>query len=1074
MKKVLMILSILIIMISGNVLGQAESFIFPVQSDEVTNILDNTINPRSEEGGWYVNNDFGTNWNDVFGCCSPGGEDYPYHPGMDYNRYDDEEDEGNDVPVYSIADGMVIRVKDMGSLGWVVLIKYDLLSAEDLSDYVIPGTIPTTEIENASSVVAMYLHLYDNTLGAPTDDPRPPVPTIYVEKGDLIGYISSDLDHLHFEIRAGDEDYTASLTNQIAGYYDSQQAITNFGNIDPELFIEDHKNIYSCSNVSQSILPAGPYERGQIVTLQMKFKNEGSNTWSKNPSENYVDLRSCNEIGEIGLSFFNYDPITKTCFPQSVLDWESCIAPCTFEEDEVPPDGEATFIFTGKIREDAPPGVQQVYFAPVHNSTAIYGWNEAPYEPFEVSGIQGECYEAPIELTPNSAAIAGQVCVGTFQQYSFPFIADGRTYKITVTPNTGDDPNLYASNDENNINNENALLHWETTCPVGSDYCASSTQVGDAIETIQFDAPNDGNDDISWFSVYGAGIQGIGIVSYTVKVEMIIPNTWYATSPINNCTGPIDENRYKWYQVGYDQFSGSWNVVNVPNRNWGCNSCDRYFRKWFYYPGSESNQGISIHFRSDDGIKLYVNGMRLGRWGAGCHGDGCVNGGDPSNACGNNYHAPDIDITSYLHEGYNLISAHVSERAGGEYFSLNFIPHELDITSNAICCIGLNSCETITPEYPASNCADDGGIVYIGGWLDCEKFSNCDSPQKKVKSDPLVFLETDTPLPTFPAEVTFSLIDTLPRTIYYDLTDSLGGYRLYVPDFTGQVSVFGQPGTHSDTVDLYVTEYSFEAPSVLLGLLETGTNYLTLDPANLAESYGTYCKSTGMVELYVRSLLFNDIFPQSNPVECKSYIRGFFNRNTGIVEAVSNAYNVIPGQTEIEEGNSILVSDTIYTLFANALQPIIGSIYIGNFTGGYDASEVDLTTISINNHIPLSSGTVVPSVPEFNGSVVDGDLALNELVKDYIPVYDTTTQQYSVSGQFEDGKAFMAFGSIVVIGHVAGDVNNDGELNVADLTCFVNFLFLGGSEPANMVVADVNHDGFVNISDLVELIGMVF
>ncbi len=213
-------------------------FVFPVKHNQVVYAPHNIRNPRSTEGGWVVYNGFGNS------CPScPGGPDYPYHPGMDYNRYDGNEDTDNDVPVYAIADGTVIRVKNMGYLGWAILIRHDLPNPENLSAYVIPNTNPTDQIVNASSVVSMYLHLYNNAFGLPSGDHRPPNPTLTVVKGQLLGFISSDPDlrHLHFEIRAGTSDQTAAANgHQNAGYYDSRQAITDFGDIDPESFIEDH------------------------------------------------------------------------------------------------------------------------------------------------------------------------------------------------------------------------------------------------------------------------------------------------------------------------------------------------------------------------------------------------------------------------------------------------------------------------------------------------------------------------------------------------------------------------------------------------------------------------------------------------------------------------------------------------------------------------------------------------------------------------------------------------------------------------------------------------------------------
>ncbi|MDO8261401.1 MAG: PKD domain-containing protein, partial [Candidatus Magasanikbacteria bacterium] len=221
----------------------ANSFIFPVKRDQVAIINLNTVNPLSSNGGWYVNNYFGAKWSEIFGGTSPGGASYPYHPGIDYNRTDKAEDSGNNESVYSIADGTVIRVKNMADLGWAILVRYDFAVAKNLSRYAIPNTTTNTNITNASSVVAMYLHLYDNQLGITVDDYRPTNPNIFVTKGQLLGHIRSDLRHLHFEVRVGNSNATAATkvpAVQLAGYYNSRQAITDFGNIDPTSFLVDN------------------------------------------------------------------------------------------------------------------------------------------------------------------------------------------------------------------------------------------------------------------------------------------------------------------------------------------------------------------------------------------------------------------------------------------------------------------------------------------------------------------------------------------------------------------------------------------------------------------------------------------------------------------------------------------------------------------------------------------------------------------------------------------------------------------------------------------------------------------
>jgi len=56
-----------------------------------------------------------------------------------------------------------------------------------------------------------------------------------------------------------------------------------------------------------------------------------------------------------------------------------------------------------------------------------------------------------------------------------------------------------------------------------------------------------------------------------------------------------------------------------------------------------------------------------------------------------------------------------------------------------------------------------------------------------------------------------------------------------------------------------------------------------------------------------------------------------------------------------------------------------------------------------------------------------------------------------------------------------GDVNNDGLIDIGDVTCFIKYLFMGGGgpEPA-YIVGDVNCDGVVDIGDLTYLIKYLF
>jgi hypothetical protein len=56
-----------------------------------------------------------------------------------------------------------------------------------------------------------------------------------------------------------------------------------------------------------------------------------------------------------------------------------------------------------------------------------------------------------------------------------------------------------------------------------------------------------------------------------------------------------------------------------------------------------------------------------------------------------------------------------------------------------------------------------------------------------------------------------------------------------------------------------------------------------------------------------------------------------------------------------------------------------------------------------------------------------------------------------------------------------GDANNDGQVNSADVTYIINYLFVAGPEPAPLwIVGDVNCDIKVNSADVIYLINYLF
>lgn len=55
-----------------------------------------------------------------------------------------------------------------------------------------------------------------------------------------------------------------------------------------------------------------------------------------------------------------------------------------------------------------------------------------------------------------------------------------------------------------------------------------------------------------------------------------------------------------------------------------------------------------------------------------------------------------------------------------------------------------------------------------------------------------------------------------------------------------------------------------------------------------------------------------------------------------------------------------------------------------------------------------------------------------------------------------------------------GDVNHDGNFDIADLTYYVAYMFQGGPAPPCLVEADLNRDCVLDVADLTEWICWIF
>lgn len=195
-------------------------------------------------------------------------------------------------------------------------------------------------------------------------------------------------------------------------------------------------------------------------------------------------------------------------------------------------------------------------------------------------------------------------------------------------------------------------------------------------------------------------------------------------------------------------------------------------------------------------------------------------------------------------------------------------------------------------------------------------------------------------------------------------------------------------------------------------------------------------------------------------------------------EAYTSDYGVYPIPTVIEvlanlEAKTEIEPTPMYAFWAYAIDPIIGTAYLGNFAGP-SVTDIDPSTVRINDVIEPISTQILPGRPGFTGAVMEITFSASDMVRGYLPFFDSTNHVYSVAGQFTDLTSFTVFGDVAMIGHVSGDVNLDGRVNVVDVTYLVEYLFFGGPPPPVMETADLNHSGSVEVADLSLLIEWIF
>lgn len=232
--KASLIISIIIVLIfavygkGSSVCNFADSFGLPVNNNDL-------------EGGlvWDVPFNYFGNYYSVWGG---------YHPGEDWNTIGGSPEADLGKPVRTIANGQVVKISDLGYLGYLVAIKHETPEGKSFfikeKSGIENGQAYSYPSESVDSIFSIYVHINNIQVSS----------TECVNKGEVIGYIidPGGGPHLHFEIRhpnaipsnnwslVGDPSNWAYVGGKPTGYYLNIQTMVNDGIRDPREFIANN------------------------------------------------------------------------------------------------------------------------------------------------------------------------------------------------------------------------------------------------------------------------------------------------------------------------------------------------------------------------------------------------------------------------------------------------------------------------------------------------------------------------------------------------------------------------------------------------------------------------------------------------------------------------------------------------------------------------------------------------------------------------------------------------------------------------------------------------------------------
>ena len=197
---------------------------------------------------------------------------------------------------------------------------------------------------------------------------------------------------------------------------------------------------------------------------------------------------------------------------------------------------------------------------------------------------------------------------------------------------------------------------------------------------------------------------------------------------------------------------------------------------------------------------------------------------------------------------------------------------------------------------------------------------------------------------------------------------------------------------------------------------------------------------------------------------------GVYTCDIAVTDDITRTVTNVPITLAVYEWDHVALDpDPVLALEQNATGPRAGFSYIGEMNA-LDGSHViaDVTGATVAG----LAGTIgMGTHPLVQGNALEVEFDLKAFAASYGWPTGTEVHTYDVELTFSDMSTYTVTDEFEFAGHISGDVDLSGEINIGDLVYCVNYMFNGG--PAPEVMATIDIDGNCTLGDIGDLIHLV-